>query len=198
MDLLIESGDGDDATRCNGTQRNRLKKRWHNPFTTFSVATELESFDRPSSLEGVRLESESTPVPDQDLLLRPSVSLPLFPDISSGERELFHHYVSHIAEMMVPYKHSRNVWKTEYPAVALSQNTSNQRALYNAIMAQAAFNMAHLRGNEPKLLRSASKYYERALHQLQLQIGIQNGDFLWMLSPIMTLLFAEVSTPDNR
>lgn len=93
----------------------------------------------------------------------------------------------------MPYEHPRNVWKTEYPAIALSMNTSNQKALYSAIMAQAAFNIAYLRGNEPRLLSYGSKYYERALSQLQIQIGCQGNDFPGMLAPIMTLLFAEVS-----
>jgi hypothetical protein len=77
--------------------------------------------------------------------------------------------------------------------IALSQSTSNQRALYNAIISQAAFSMAYLRKNDPKLLLCASKYYNRALHQLQLQLGSRSGTFLRMLKPIMTLLFAEVS-----
>lgn len=177
-------------------------EQWFSPFASFPVApepliiplgTELTDSDSDSIPEpDIEPEFEPEPVSELDLLLRPLSSLSPLPDASSAERELFHHYVSHVSVMMMPYEHPRNVWKTEYPAIALSMNTSNQKALYSAIIAQAAFNVARLCGNDPKLLSSASKYYERALSQLQLQIGHQ-GDFPRMLAPIMTLLFAEVS-----
>jgi hypothetical protein len=202
LDHLIERCDSDDALNWSSDQQGHMEPQF-SPFASFFAVpepaisppgTELTGADSDSDSEpDLEPESGSEPVPELDLLLQPLPSLSPLPDASSAERELFHHYVSHVSGMMLPYEHPRNVWKTEYPAIALSMNTSNQRALYSAILAQAAFNVAHLCGNDPKLLSSASKYYERALSQLQLQIGHQ-GDFPGMLAPIMTLLFAEVSS----
>ncbi|KAL2203967.1 hypothetical protein CC79DRAFT_1400224 [Sarocladium strictum] len=208
LDLLIERCDSADALSWSSDQQGHIEPQF-SPFASFPVVpepsispldTELTDSDSDSdsnSEPDIEPESEPEPLPELDLLLQPLPSLSPLPDASSAERELFHHYVSHVSGMMLPYEHPRNVWKTEYPAIALSMNTSNQRALYSAILAQAAFNVAHLCGNDPKLLSSASKYYDRALSQLQLQIGHQ-GDFPGMLAPIMTLLFAEIYNGQSK
>lgn len=59
----------------------------------------------------------------------------------------------------MPFDDARNPWKSYYPAVALQNVSTEQIALYKAILAQAAFNLAHLGGAEEKMFALATEYY---------------------------------------
>jgi hypothetical protein len=115
-----------------------------------------------------------------------------FPDWTTDEKFLFHHYVSHVAIIMMPYKHPRNPWKSHYPAVALELASLRQRLLYTAMIAHAAFNIARLRGNDAGFLRLGMKHYGNAIRALIHAIGREGLDFPATMASIITLMFAEV------
>lgn len=135
---------------------------------------------------------------DSDALLRDDVqeiprSLDLCPDSSSKEIFLFHHYVTQVSIIMMPYQHPRNPWSLQYPAVALELFNEGQKALYNAILAQSAFHIAYLRGYDRTMLGIASTNYASSIKQLLPRIGYRQNDFPSLIAPILTLLFSEVS-----
>jgi hypothetical protein len=94
---------------------------------------------------------------------------------------------------MMPYDHPRNPWKLYYPAVALSWASSDRNGLYHAVLAQAAFNLASLKGNNDKMMCLGFGHYGLALKQLIGDIHISERDFDLSISSIMTMMFAEVS-----
>lgn len=61
------------------------------------------------------------------------------------------------------------------------------------MLAQAAFNIAYLRGNDNDMIALGSKYYDAAIKQLVPSIQHADTDFSALLASIMTLMFAEVS-----
>ena len=154
----------------------------HNPFSVIKVDAQphqhcqtvsvFQGFDKPSNL--------ILPVPTT------------FPEWTVGEKFLFHHYVSHVANIMMPYEHPRNPWKSHYPAVALEMASLKQNFLYSAMLAHAAFNIAHLRGNDDGFLRVGMKQYGDAIQALIHSIGQESLDFPATMASIMTLMFAEV------
>jgi hypothetical protein len=167
----------------------------HNPFSVFPV-TQVNPLTPVASATPITHKGTmSTPddifVADRPLekLIRPLVA---FPDLPYAERSLFHHYVNHVAALMMPYEHPRNPWKFDYPATALYQVSSNQKALYNAMLAQAAFNLSHLGSKGSEMFSVGSQHYNHALQQLIPQISYEKNDFSAMIASMMTLMFAEV------
>ncbi|KAI0546102.1 fungal-specific transcription factor domain-containing protein [Xylaria curta] len=145
----------------------------HNPFSVFSAAA------RPST--GLMTEAPQMPQ-----------TMASFPDSTWVERMLFHHYVTHVAGIMMPYEHPRNPWRLYYPATALSCAAADQQALYNAMLAQAAFNLAHLRGFDEEILTIGSKYYYSGIEKLLSIARGQGTDFGAMTASIMTIMFSEI------
>ncbi|KAI0859857.1 fungal-specific transcription factor domain-containing protein [Xylaria cubensis] len=145
----------------------------HNPFSVFSAAARLSI--------GRRTEASQLPQ-----------AMALFPGSTWVERMLFHHYVTHVAGIMMPYEHPRNPWKLYYPATALSCANADQQALYNAMLAQAAFNLAHLRGFDEDILTIGSKYYYSGIEKLLSITRGQSTDFGAMSASIMTIMFSEI------
>ena len=143
------------------------------------------------------------PQQPDELLLEPAViekpfaflepTICLYPDWSTDEKFLFHHYVNHVSVIMLPYDHPRNVWKTHYPAAAVELASSGQKYLYNAMVAHAAFNVARLGGDFMGSITSLGvKHYGNAIQTLIPTIGSENLDFPTTMASIMTLMFAEV------
>ena len=114
------------------------------------------------------------------------------------EALLFHHYITYVAVIMMPYAHPRNPWVTEWPAAALEEATTlDQRALYNVTLAQSAFNLANLGDEDNKRTQVAigSKYYHRAIHELRRRLDNDDGaaTSTMLVATILTLVFTEVS-----
>jgi hypothetical protein len=112
---------------------------------------------------------------------------------SSEARFLFHHYTNHVSTMMIPLFHPRNPWCSYYPAVARCYETSEQRALYNAMLSHAAYNLAGLASLPGKMVLLATEYYTNAIEQLKSSLRRQNPDYGGTLAAVMTLCMAEVS-----
>jgi hypothetical protein len=127
-----------------------------------------------------------------------SLALEAFPGRTPTERMLFHHYVSHVAIIMMPYEHARNPWKRHYPVVAHGRTFPDQTALYHAMLAQAAFNISELRAGDAVMMAAGSRHYEAAIQQLVSILGGKEKEFGSLLASIMTLIFAETYSGESR
>ncbi|KAH8881880.1 hypothetical protein GQ53DRAFT_798996 [Thozetella sp. PMI_491] len=111
---------------------------------------------------------------------------------SREARFLFHHYTGHVSMIMIPYFHPRNPWSSSYPAAARRYQTPEQKALYNAMLAHAAYNLSSL-GSSPEMMAvAATKYYTIAIEQLKDSLLNEKRDYGTTLAAVMTLLMAEV------
>ncbi|PTB53557.1 hypothetical protein M431DRAFT_5871 [Trichoderma harzianum CBS 226.95] len=76
---------------------------------------------------------------------------------------------------MVPVDDADNPWKSVYPSTALQDTSPASCALYHAILAQAAFNLANLYGDTnddgPKKTAQGLEHYGASLHQLYKCLG---------------------------
>jgi hypothetical protein len=111
---------------------------------------------------------------------------------------LFHHYVDYVASIMVPFENPHgpsNPWKVFYPCVSLRYLLPGEKALYHAIIAHSAFNLANLGPDNASSmrLRSATKHYNISIQYVNESIGSVNRDSASTLAAIMTLMMAEVS-----
>lgn len=114
---------------------------------------------------------------------------------NSEDKFLFHHYVNYVASVMMPFEHPWNPWKLYYPSVSLKYSVPGERALYHAVLAQAAFNLAHLGGGTANMMRLAARHYNASIQHVN--DGIQTSadkDPGPILAAIMTLMMAEVRT----
>lgn len=108
---------------------------------------------------------------------------------------LFHHYVDYVASVMMPFEHPSNPWKVFYPSVSLRYLLPGEKALYHAIIAHSAFNLAYLGPGDTRnvRLRSATRHYNRSIQYVNESIGSGERDSGSTLAAIMTLMMAEVS-----
>lgn len=195
MDYLIAQCDDSDH---NGTQEISLMEATLSPFTVFSTAIPATSEDLlppeiPVSTTVVTLANVSDSQRDHDLRLNHTLSSALIgiPDWSHSDRFLLDHYVNHVARLMMPFHHSRNPWKTHYPAVASRMRLSSERALHSAILAHAAFNLSVLRGDEENMFAAGSRYYSTAIQHLVPNLTLHE-EASSTVAAIMTLMMAEV------
>lgn len=149
----------------------------HNPFSMFQLPESNDHQNSPLSLWPT-----PTSVPAQ-------LSIVQF-DID--ERQLFHHYVNHVAVIMMPFEHARNPWTSSYPAVALQQSSGDERALYHAILAHSAFHLAHLSTNAEKWSVLATRHYNCSIRTLMKSIEAGQSQYAPSIATIMTLLMSEV------
>jgi len=112
--------------------------------------------------------------------------------LDDEEAFLFQHYVNHVAFIMMPYEDKRNPWRSSYPAVALYYMSHHQKFLYSALLAQAAFNLAHLGQNRERMLELATKFYTSAMKDLRNGLMTNHKDYGSFIAAIMTLMFVEV------
>lgn len=154
----------------------------HNPFSVFVLEAQ------PRLSHQIPLKPEEPE--ESSISILPMMTT--FPDGPTGEKFLFHHYVNHVAIIMMPYEHPRNPWRSHYPAVALELASVRQGFLYNAIIAHAAFNVGRLRGNDGDFLRLGMNHYGNAINGLSHAIGREDLDFPATIASIISLMFAEV------
>ncbi|KAF2171872.1 hypothetical protein M409DRAFT_18104 [Zasmidium cellare ATCC 36951] len=139
-------------------------KKVHSPFAAFSVVQASPT---------ISLRSPETPE-------------------TSMERFLFHHYTTHVAKIMMPYDHPFNPWIQQYPAAALVCRGSTDHALYDALLAHAAYNLSELYGKDGKMLYQATRYYEKAIQKILARIGGKSSGFATTFASILTLVLVEV------
>jgi len=109
------------------------------------------------------------------------------------EKMLFQHYVKHVAYLMIAIDGGgRNPWRSTYPAIALRDSTPSTKALYYAMLAQAAFNLANLYGNRNDLQEQGMKYYGLALHDLRKSLEGSTYSYDSCTAALITLVMAEV------
>lgn len=111
---------------------------------------------------------------------------------------LFHHYADYVASIMVPFENPHgpsNPWKVFYPSVSLRYLLPGEKALYHAIIAHSAFNLANLGPDNvmSMRLRSATKHYNMSIKYVNESIESVNKNSASTLAAIMTLMMAEVS-----
>ncbi|KAK7579427.1 hypothetical protein V3481_015225 [Fusarium oxysporum f. sp. vasinfectum] len=182
LDLLILSCD---ENPCHTQayihhERSSWTPKCHNPFSVFSL--------RPEVLTPLRSSLNPTPLEE---LKPPPQSLDSITGPLQDERFLFHHYVTHVAFIMLPYEHPYNPWQCYWATAALHLALSGQKVLYRAILAHSAFNIAHLLGNDAKMANTALRYYNAALSHLTHDLVHSKTDSSAMLASIMSLMFAE-------
>jgi hypothetical protein len=113
---------------------------------------------------------------------------------SPVDRMLFHHYTPHVAFLMIPLEHPRNPWSSHYPAVARMHLLPEQKALYNAMLAHAAYNLALLGSSPTKMMVAAATHYSKAIEQLNACIESTDRDYCGTVAAIITLMMAEVNS----
>lgn len=172
LDYLITSCDKDNIDTVQNLIQTSFLQATYNPFTVFHTTAAIKTSDLPLVLPSPRSIDEVS--------------------MYGEEKLLFHHYVHHVATIMMPFEHFRNPWKHSYPAVALNSTTFERKALYNALLAHSAFNLAQLDASKQKMLSLATKYYNRAIRQLAYTIGHPRRQYADTLAVISTLMIAEV------
>lgn len=155
-----------------------------NPFSVMTLQADLPPQQpEPFAPESIVIEDLFT--------LEPTLSL--YPDWTTDEKFLFHHYVNHVSVIMLPYNHPRNTWKIHYPAAAIELASVGQNHLYNSMVAHAAFNVARLGGDFLGGITSLGvKHYGKAIQALIRAIGSEDVDFPSTMASIISLMFAEV------
>ncbi|KAF4959794.1 hypothetical protein FSARC_10619 [Fusarium sarcochroum] len=164
----------------------------HNPFSTFPIVA-----DEKSTIEN---DHQGPQTPHCNGSFQGQLKVLSSPVPFSGrtrlERYLFHHYVTQVAVIMMPYEHPNNPWTTYYPAAAIQLRDGQYDALHSAMLAQAAFNLGQLGvgwdESRPTMLESALKYYGNAMRRLLSVMGSSDIEFPFVIATIMTLMMAEV------
>jgi hypothetical protein len=110
---------------------------------------------------------------------------------------LFHHYVTWIAPLMIPVDGAENPWKSVYPSTALRSSSTASRALYHAILAQSAFNIANLHGDNGASSRHkdsvALKHYGASLSNLRQGLSVSTEEeYDACAATLYTLMISEV------
>ncbi|KIX04696.1 uncharacterized protein Z518_05566 [Rhinocladiella mackenziei CBS 650.93] len=182
VDGLISQCDPEHATESISDFKVVFHVPDYNPFTAFRSS---EQRSRHALLSASRI-----PNLEHD---------PLSPTpLTQEERMLFHHYVNHVAIIMMPFEHPRNPWKSSYPARALHHTLPTQRSLFNALLAHAAFNLAHLTSSNNENMARASKYYGLSIKQLLDSLNRNTEPDTDTLAVVMTLMMAELYSGQSR
>ncbi|KAI1614771.1 fungal-specific transcription factor domain-containing protein [Exophiala viscosa] len=173
VDFLIEKCDQEASDSISGSLSTSSIASTHNPFSALR-------FDRTTP-------QDVSPVP---------LTLPLVPSLNSyslapEENHLFQHYVNHVAVIMMPFEHSRNPWTSSYPAAALHYSSTEQRALYDAILSHSGFHLAQLSNDRDRWAILATKHYNKAIQMLMKSISQERMQYGPTVAAIMTLLMAE-------
>jgi hypothetical protein len=174
VDYLISECDDEnnDSTSSSYLMRTTSIQATHNPFRSFRFEKSISRAEIPCSLSP------------------PGSIRCISSDIH--EQLLFNHYINHVAIIMMPFEHTRNPWKSSYPAVALCDSTTDQNALYSALLAHSAFNLAQLGVDKDQMQTLATKYYILAIRQLRASIEHDKRQYAYTMAVIMTLMMAEV------
>ncbi|KAF8867366.1 hypothetical protein BDZ45DRAFT_795082 [Acephala macrosclerotiorum] len=107
-------------------------------------------------------------------------------------KELCHRYFTYTAQNMMPFEDKRNPWKNFYPRLAHQGSCRGQNSLYNAMLAQAAGNLAQLGSQREKMSVLATKFYANGIRDLRKGLESKGMDFSTVVASIMTLIMAEI------
>ncbi|EPE32810.1 Zn2/Cys6 DNA-binding protein [Glarea lozoyensis ATCC 20868] len=139
--------------------------------------TECDNLSSPGNASAV----EDSPVFTPSDLFTSSLQL-LMPTADSrltpAEANLFHHYVSRVAPMLLPLDDTGNPWAT-YPAMALHYSSVGQRYLLYALLAHAAILRANIGSDTENMLATGGKYYVLAMEELRKSLGEDKVDYLF-------------------
>ncbi|KAL6799687.1 fungal-specific transcription factor domain-containing protein [Trichoderma sp. SZMC 28012] len=165
-----------------GTQIGQLEA---NPFTVFETSNNYIS-PKNSPYEDLEELTNSgneirdvmdsiAALPKKSQIPRSILPIPNTFRSNSDDAAVFYHYMTWVAPLMVPVDDADNPWKSVYPSTALQDTSPASCALYHAILAQAAFNLANLYGDTnddgPKKTAQGLEHYGASLHQLYKCLG---------------------------
>jgi hypothetical protein len=184
VDYLTSQWDPEPVADPVGVISTPLRLPAFNPFGMFRLDED----------EGNTQSPLSTPCPISMLNYDPLAPMSL----SREERGLFHHYVNHVAVAMMPFEHPRNPWTSSYPARALHNTSKRQKPLFNALLAHAAFSVAHLSPVRDEKMAVAFKYYGLSIRQLMDTFEQEEQPSADVLAVVMTLMMAEVGYISRR
>lgn len=119
-------------------------------------------------------------------------TISLEPDWDHRKSGLFYHYLFSVAPLMMPVNLQQNPWNSIYPLLARSNDNSFQECLLNALLAQAAANMAHLNCRRDEMMAQAFRYHSTALELLRMSLEAGEPDFVSFLAAALTLIMAEI------
>ncbi|KIV87118.1 hypothetical protein PV11_02686 [Exophiala sideris] len=173
VDFLIEQCDQEAGDKFSTTMSASSIAPIHNPFS-------ILRFDRKPC-------QKSLPAPFTVSFVPGLNSYSLAPE----ENRLFQHYVNHVGIIMMPFEHSRNPWTSSYPAAALHYSSTEQRALYDAILSHSGFHLAQLSDDGERWTTLATKHYNKAIKMLMKSIRNGRRQYGPTVAAIMTLLMAE-------
>lgn len=121
---------------------------------------------------------------------------------------LIHHYTTHVADLLQPIIHAKNVYHNLYlPAVfeAAVIQTSNpsgikanaQSALYHAVLSSAAFHLWNCNGLDMESYRIGARHRYEATHHLLLALsGVTIGaEYRALMMAMLALVTVGVSRP---
>ncbi|KAL7931462.1 fungal-specific transcription factor domain-containing protein [Trichoderma chlorosporum] len=186
-----------------------------NPFTVFKVSESTKDLASNSpntdisslSLRSVNIVSSSpsssserlpSPLSKDRNFLAPSLTPTIthFLPVPRDEAMIFYHYVTWIAPLMIPVDSAENPWKSVYPSTALQDISPASRALYHAILAQSAFNIANLQEADRESRRQresvALKHYGASLRELSKSLNaIKETEYDACAATLYTLMISE-------
>ncbi|KAL6853236.1 fungal-specific transcription factor domain-containing protein [Trichoderma novae-zelandiae] len=115
---------------------------------------------------------------------------------SRDEAMIFYHYVTWIAPLMIPVDGAENPWKSVYPSTALRDSSAASRALYHAILAQSAFNIANLHRDNRASSRHkesvALRHYGASLRELSQSLSAtKEEEYDACAATLYTLMISE-------
>jgi hypothetical protein len=113
--------------------------------------------------------------------------------LSTTADYLFHHYLTRIAPMMMPFPDRCNPWESSYPLMAQSEKSCGQRSLLHGMLSQAAANLAHIGYQRNAMAALTMKHYVSAIAELRKALLESSIDFCIIMASILTLIMAEVS-----
>ncbi|KAK5065088.1 hypothetical protein LTR84_000924 [Exophiala bonariae] len=119
---------------------------------------------------------------------------PWMVNVTYEDGMLFHHFLSNLSKRMVPVDDDCNPWKTVYPSLAMqTTRSSDAEALYHALLAQSAFQLANLKGSErgAQVRGSALRHYGIALSKLRQSLIDPSKDYTTVLAALYTVILAE-------
>lgn len=100
---------------------------------------------------------------------------------------------------MVPVDSAENPWKSVYPSTALQDSSAASRALYHAILAQSAFNIANLHKQNREFYHQkesvALRHYVASLRELSQSLNVtKETEYDACAATLYTLMISEVSS----
>ena len=144
------------------------------PFTVFPIMAKSEQLH-----------------PDIDRAMRLTPTPRLLAEPHDSAWYLLHHYTTHVAPSMMPFRDTRNPWQSSYPLLARCGDSAGHKSLYHAILAQAAGNLAHLGVDIETNKASNMEHYAKSIEELRASLSSEDKDFSIALASMLTLIMSE-------